>query len=391
LNTKDIEVLNNIANKLVPTNTTNPNPTIKKKKMLNKNASCENVKSLIDTKNKEIEIFNKINNFSIKYADKQNINLNTSNIGNKSSKKKRSLNNSLNKSTSKNATPKKNQNKNLNNNNNQNMININNSNNNSLYNLNNISSASFNNSMFQSNRQKEDFNTINESKIRENFESLNKFYNTNSTNNPLLKNNTNTKQDYNTVLNQNNLNNSINMNSINNNNFGLNSELSVKPKKGDHSPHKISKINPILPDDFENCAVSDEDDHLPDSNLNKENLGLNRSIVLKPKPPMAFQNNLIKNYSDKIILEEESVMENNSISKNEVNLGGAANKNLNDSFKNLNNSSLNNGNNAEKNNKELLKALNNMEHEINKSSFNNMMNSKSQISNNSKNCYFLTT
>jgi len=150
----------------------------------------------------------------------------------------------------------------------------------------------------------------------------------------------------------------------------LNSELSVKPKKGDYSMHVFTKINPISPEDYENYAVSDEEDHLPESIFNREDLGLNRSIIMKPKPLMNLNldnnnnNNYKRNISNKIILEEESVLENNSKNSKNLDIG------------------LNNEKNAEKN-KELLKALNNMENEINKSVFNNPM-SKSNISNNSK-------
>lgn len=110
LNSKDIEIFNNIANKL--TSNTPLTSTQKKKRILSKNASCENIKSLIDNKYKEMEIYNKINNFSLKYSNgqPQNLTLNTSPLTQRSFAKNKSKNNSVNKSDSKNTTPNKKQN-----------------------------------------------------------------------------------------------------------------------------------------------------------------------------------------------------------------------------------------------------------------------------------------
>lgn len=375
LNSKDLEIFNNIANKITNNNST-LNSTQKKKKNLNKNASCENIKSLIDNKTKEMEIYNKINNFSLKYSNGQqhNTNLNGSGrLSQRSYRNKSQVDSVNNKSyNSKNATPNKKQNlfTNLNNNNNNNLNSNSNSvcnynNNNNVNNMNNTSNASFNNSLLLHG-------------LNNNNENLNKF------------NNNSHNFAANAALSQLN---------------HLTDKSSLKPKQGHESvhPHKISKIRPISADDFENCVVSDEDDHLPQAPLGAAEQQLNRSIVLKPKPPLELNNYLSRELANKAVIEEESGPENNTIIESEFKPAAYApvsktafydSKKIlsscnfdveNNAFEaNNNNNNNNNYVNAEKNNKELLKALTHMEQEINKSEFNNAIHSKSHISNNGK-------
>jgi len=313
LTSKDLEIFNNLASKL--TNSTNFAHT-KKNKNSNNNAITENIKSVVDNKNKEIEIYNKINNFSIKYTgDPIRGNISNSSYTNRSTNKK-NINKSLNKSnTCRSNTPNKKQ------------I-LNNSNNSSFFNINNLASSStFKNSI---------------------------------------------------------------------NNLTSDPRQSLTKNKGETSANKMQNIKYIPDDDYENCVVSDDEDHLPDFVFNSERFNLKRSITAKPKPGLVLQ----KHLSDRIIIEEESAMEDkNTASKKTVNLNvGYAfeNKSGLESQINLNNNSVNFDNvnilkekNINSNSKDLMKSLNNMELEMNKSTFNNLMNSKSNISNISKYFYLL--
>lgn len=396
LNSKDIEIFNNIANKL--TNDSAISSTQKKKNIANKNSSCEKIKSLIDTKNKEMEIYNKINNFSLKYSNgqsSQNSNLNSSALLSQRSARKKSqadhlISNNNSKSNSKNATPNKKNNllTNLNNN-----ININN--------LNNISNASFNNSLLlhglnnknstinNNNNNNTNYNTVNEN--------LSKFNNT-------LNSQTNTPLPHTTTNNP------------------LYLSTSKHKKTSDLlAPHKISKITPITPEDFENCEVSDEYDHLPQAPNSAVDQQINRSIVLKPKPPLELNDYLIKELCGKSVIQEEKEAEDyltviegefkpaayaptvksafyeskKNFSNNDFDLGNINNNNINNNnaFCRDDEKAPNAFVDAERNNKELLKALTHMEQEMNKSEFNNALHSKSLISNNGKCCllafYFL--
>lgn len=175
---------------------------------------------------------------------------------------------------------------------------------------------------------------------------------------------------------------------------------SAKHKKYDHShPDKISFLMPILPEDFENCVVSDEDDHLPQKPSGAAEQQLNRTIVLKPIPRLDLNNYLTKAFNDKPVIEEESGAGSFTVNEGEFeplayapegktafyeskkNLGISANSNLEGNEGHVNRSDFAN---AEKNNNELLKALTHMEQEMYKSEFNNAMHSKSLISNNGR-------
>ena len=375
LNSKDIEVFNNIANKL--TNNSALGSTQKKKIILNKNASCEKIGCLIDNKNKEMEIFNKINNFSLKYSNgqSQNSNLNSSALLSQRSARKKIKANSFigdSKSNSKNATPNKknnlfmnltknNNNNNDNNNNNNNNYSLN-SNNNSISNnnnnnFNNISNASFNNSLLQ-----HGLNNVNNNNYNHINENLSKFQNSNH------------------------------------HHIDLSPSKNIKTSDLANQnlyPHKISKIPFNHSEDFENCVVSDEEDHLPQAPFGATLHQLSRSIVLKPKPPLELNNYLSKELSGKAVIEEESGAESYTVIEGEFKSAPVGKTAFYESKKNLLDCDLDKENNAldgnansnayvdaERNNKELLKALTNMEQEINKSEFNNVIHSKSLISNN---------
>jgi len=398
LNSKDIEVFNNMANKLTNDTATAGSSLQKKKKVLNKNASYENIKNLVENKNKEMEIYNKINNFSLKYSNGQSQNSNlysTRLLSQRSAMKKGQAdsfitnNSSISKSNSKNATPNKKKNlltnldshvsnKNNNLNFNFNSNNNNNINNNNNYSINNSSNASLNNTLLLQGQK----NTTNN--FNTNFNLKNKNANNNIENQSKISNNSNSS--------------AVTVNKIRD----VSALKQIKSSNDSAQQHKSSIISPE--EDFENCVVSDEEDHLPQAPHSFADQQLNRSIVLKPKPVMEQNNYLSRGLFSKAVIEEES--ESNTVIEGDFQSAAYTPQVVNNKspfyesknnlmkwdFDKENNACDVNANlnaNAERNNKELLQALTHMEQEMNKSEFNNGINSKSILSNNGISSYYI--
>jgi hypothetical protein len=262
LNSKDLEIFNNLANNLVNSN----KPNVKRKQKFKDNnniVSDNNANSLIDGKNIEMEIYNKINNFSLKYSSELYVQKSKYNLASERSATKNKLYTSYisKKSKSNNSTPNKNnkRNKNFfeikdNDNNNHNYKNI------FLTNQNN---CSLNNNTY--NKSISQYNIF--------YEKINSSLN----NSPFLEKRNN----------KGNLNASL-VSGLNRDYSDLSlKSLLTKDYSSVNIPQKISKI---YPENYENCDISSSEEK-GNANKHKEfvkhnNKLMDRCITMKPKPAL---------------------------------------------------------------------------------------------------------
>lgn len=295
LNSKDLEIFNNLANKIVNSN----NPNVKKTNKTRKITAYgdKNNGSLLDVKKIEMEIYNKINNLSLKYSTERNGQKANADLSSDGSARKTKHNPSYlggSKNTkSNNATPNKSISKltkhksfsDMKKNNKQDKFK-----NNYITNLNN-NTINLNNEKFMNNNsQLSSFNErINSSLINTSF--LNK----------QIKGN----------LNASGVSRQLNRD---NSNFSVKSQL----LRDYSSVNKAHRMSPILPQNYENCEISscEEKENLTLKNSsvkNNNDLVLDRSIVLKPVALLSKQT------SEKIEFEVD--MKEGKLNAYEINKG----------------------------------------------------------------------
>jgi len=286
LNSRDLEIFNNLANKLISSKPY-AKKSIKGQKIMPLN---ENPKCHIDIKNIEIDIYNKINNFSSKLISERYIKKSSDGLAKEGS----TINNNLN---SKCLSSKRSRNNNNNNyytpNRNENTIRINNKSfseikekknfylNNSKYNFMSNNLNIKNNSLINLNDIK---NIINNNKNKNNklqYNFLNQRINSSMNYSPFnttkrIKSNLNRSESY--QLNRDY------------------SDFSIKSQtQKDYSSvnNKLQKISHICPENYENCDISVSAEEIQNVFPNKEfvvkdnNKVLNRSIILKSKNSIA--------------------------------------------------------------------------------------------------------
>lgn len=334
---KDIEILNNIANQL----TKKP---VKKKPFLNKTASCENIRSLVNDKSLEIEIYNKLNNFNLKY--KRNYQQTSSRSISEARSLSRSKSNSNNKNTH---NPLRNlEHKNIN-----------------ISPVCNVQPNVKSTSLLKMQKEKNVIkfrSTKNELNHKQNrMES-----NPSSTGKPL------------NILNNDKFNNFIKNNSQNNNKENPSQEINGSNKK-------------------ENCSFKNKDELVSCSASNDEYNSCFPSLIVKPKQP-DIPYDIFVDMKIKGIIEEDEAVHDKYLEKIEVKsfnksfdhkIAAKVKASLNQKFVNFsynrNNSNLSQQSNSvlkkTKNHshrkKVLAKSMSNFENEINKSALNYGTNSKS--------------
>lgn len=326
---KEIEIINHVVGKI-------PNAQTKNRKILNRNASCENIKPS-KYKNKEVEIFLKINNFNSRYD--RNISNELMTImkqvkNNKNSSlphmKKKLMN--MNTNTPIQSANKKQMNYRVNKGNT-----VTNQNNkpNSLLNKLKLNAGNI-----------DDLNIV---KTKENYESLNKSY-------------------------------------WENNNINFKNLINLSQAK--KSPSKTEKqifMEGLYDNGYENYLVTDEDAHLPTSILD-DNYPINKNLAFQSKPHLSTNEKIFDNVQDKnkVIIEAKTLEEKSSSNIDLINQS-LENKNsmlLSSINNNIKNYSTLNKINTNHNNQEMLKAMLNLENEFNKSALKSVANTKSNIMSN---------